>query len=49
MHGISLMPISRTRVALPLDVGVQRVGLDGELILQQAVEDVDGFPHAGGE
>ena len=33
---------------LTLGVGVQRIGLDDGLVLQQAVEDVDGFPHTAG-
>ena len=37
------------RRALALGVGMQSVGLDFRLVLQQPVQDMDGFPDAAGD
>jgi hypothetical protein len=30
---------------LPMRIGVQRVGLEGRVVLEQPIQNIDGFPH----
>ena len=37
------------RFGLPMRIGVQRVGLQGRVVLEQAIQNIDRFPHPTGD
>ena len=40
---------TKDRFGLPMRIGIQGVGLQGGVVLEQAIENVDRFPHAAGD
>ena len=40
--------VTKHRFGLPMRIGIQGVGLEGRVVLEQPIENIDRFPHPAG-